>query len=225
MAIVTVDFDGTLYKGDSFKIMFQIAKKEYTSKEWIPVIGGLGKAGISGIINGKNAFKKEFFKAFAKGFRGKTKQEMDTFFEKLVDLGKTEVHTELIDRIKEHQSNGDTIILLSGALQPFLEAFVKEVDLKNIHIISTTLAYYPNGVCTGELGNIVNGEGKVTEVKKWIMRAKKEGHISNEELNEIWAYADSETDIPLFQLADYPVVVNPTPAMKQVAVNNAWPLF
>ncbi|AIF44313.1 HAD family phosphatase [Virgibacillus sp. SK37] len=225
MAIVTVDFDGTLYKGDSFKIMFQIAKKEYTSKEWIPVAAGLGKAAISGILKGKNVFKKEFFKAFAKGFRGKTKQEMDTFFEKLVELGKTEVHTELIDRIKEHQSKGDTIILLSGALQPFLEAFVKEVDLRDVHIISTTLTYYPNGVCTGELGNIVNGEGKVTEVKRWMMWAKKEGRLSQEELNEMWAYADSETDIPLFRLADHPVVVNPKSAMKHVAIENAWPLF
>ncbi|MRG86088.1 HAD family hydrolase [Salinibacillus xinjiangensis] len=218
MAIVTVDFDGTLYQGNSFKVMFQAGKKTFGLKQWGVVFTGMLKSLWLGLIRGKNALRLQFFKAFAKTFKGKTTEELEDFFQELVHIGKEEVNRGLVQTIKEHQRNGDTIILLSGALHPFLEAFAKELQL-DVHIISTELKLDSSGLCTGEVGQIINGDEKVRQVEKWLEKAEL-NHT-----NEIWAYADSESDIPLLNYVEHPIVVNPNQDMKLIAKKNKWPIF
>ncbi len=221
MAIVTVDFDGTLYQGNSFKIMFQVGKKKFTWKQWLIVSAGLIKACTIGLIKGKQAFKHLFFISFAKTFKGQTKQQLDEFFLELVNVGMKDVNMKLVGKIKEHQQNGDTVILLSGALKPFLEMFAKQLHL-HVHIISTELELNEESVCTGKIGSIINGEEKVRKVQEWI--EKDEKYKGNTSL-EIWAYADSESDIPLLNFVNIPIVVNPNEEMKSIAEQNKWPIF
>ncbi|MFA9558353.1 HAD family hydrolase [Evansella sp. AB-rgal1] len=221
MAIVTVDFDGTLYQGNSFKIMFQAGKKNFGLKEWGTVLLGVGKSVITGIAHGKNEFRLSFFRSFAKTFKGKTSKQLEEFFQELVNIGRNDINTELVLKIREHQKRGDTVIVLSGALHPFLEAFTKQVDL-NVHIISTELSLDKNGVCTGGVGKIINGEAKVEKVQKWI---EEHMEVSPFDELEIWAYADSESDIPLLHFVNYPIVVNPNEDMKRIAIKNNWPIF
>src|SRR5699024_2097476 len=113
-----------------------------------------------GLVKGKEAFKHGFFKAFARSFKGKTKAELDIFFRKLVDMGIEEVNEGLVNYIREHQQKGDTVIVLSGALHPFLEAFIDTVGI-DVHIISTKLLFDSSGLCTGEIDQLVNGSVKV----------------------------------------------------------------
>ncbi|SDQ20814.1 HAD family hydrolase [Virgibacillus salinus] len=219
MAVVTVDFDGTLFQGNSFKVMFQAAQKDFNIKQWAVVGAGVIKAAVNGILKGKNAFRISFFKAFAKSFKGKSETEMDEFFRKLVDIGREDIHQGLVKKIQEHQEQGDEIIVLSGALHPFLKAFTREVNLQ-VHIISTELQYDQNGICTGEIGTVINGDEKVNKVRKWI---NDENNITGSV--EVWAYADSLSDFPLFQFANHPIVVNPDEAMKKLAEKYNWPIF
>src|SRR5690625_1818209 len=173
MAVVTVDFDGTLFKGSSFKVMWRVATKEFTRKQWAVVSAGLIKAAILGSVKGKNAFRMQFFRAFAKGFRGESKQKLDGFFQRLVNIGKCEVNQDLVKKIREHQQNGDAVIVLSGALKPFLDVFIKEVDL-DVHIISTELLFDKHDVCT-DVSTVINGQEKVKKVQAWI---RSEEHTS-----------------------------------------------
>ncbi|RYG73018.1 haloacid dehalogenase-like hydrolase [Lentibacillus lipolyticus] len=224
MGVVTVDFDGTLYQGNSFKMMFRAANKEFGLKQWAVIFTGIIKAAVIGMVKGKHAFRLQFFKAFAKSFKGKTSSELDDFFRKLVMMGKQDAHHDLIHKIREHERQGNKIIVLSGALQPFLKAFTKELKL-NVHVISTELQFNRNGKCTGKVGPIINGDEKVKKVQEWIKEEKMSGRLSDDEVLDIWAYADSESDFPLFQYATYPVVVNPDEGMKKIAVKHNWPLF
>jgi HAD superfamily hydrolase (TIGR01490 family) len=220
LAIVTVDFDGTLYQGNSFKAMIEIGKKRFNTKQWLVVVGGLLKATTTGLLKGKNQFRHEFFKAFAKTFKGRTNIELDLFFQELVAYGKADVHQDLVYKIKEHQQKGDTVIVLSGALQPFLKAFTIDLNL-DVHIISTELLFDENGLCTGEIGQIVNGDVKVLKLQEWIERHRN----LNTKTNEIWAYADSESDIPLLKYVNTPIVVNPKEEMIKIAEMNKWAIF
>lgn len=223
MAVITVDFDGTLFRGDSFRIMWRVAQKEFSRKQWAVVAAGLTKAGTLGLAKGKNAFKVQFFRAFAKGFKGKDKQELNRFFTRLFNVGKREVNWEMVQKIRMHQKSGDEVIVLSGALTPFLQIFIQEIGL-DVHIISTELLYDENGVCTG-VGTVVNGQQKVKSVQTWVQNAIRAGRISGETAKDVWAYADSKSDIPLFEFANYPVVVNPNDTMKEIAGRNNWPVL
>ncbi|WP_064094083.1 HAD-IB family hydrolase [Rossellomorea aquimaris] len=220
MAIVTVDFDGTLYQGNSFKIMLQIGKKRFTKKQWAIVAGGLVKAAAIGSVRGKNRFRHEFFKSFAKAFKGKTDKDLEEFFQELVDFGREDIHQTLVHKIREHQKDGDTVILLSGALQPFLKIFTKDLKL-DVHVLSTELLFNEKGHCTGELGPIINGNVKVEKLLQWIEEQQHLTHHSK----EIWAYADSESDIPLLKYVTHPIVVNPREDMVKIAEQNEWSIF
>jgi HAD superfamily hydrolase (TIGR01490 family) len=221
LAIVTVDFDGTLYQGNSFKAMFEIGKKKFATKEWLVVAGGLVKASSIGLTQGKIKFQHEFFKAFASTFKGQTNEELDVFFQELVELGKEEIHQDLVQKVREHQRNGDTIIILSGALQPFLKAFTKSLQL-DVEVISTELLFDQSGICTGEIGTIINGNFKVEKIKEWI---EQQQNLVKQPTNEIWAYADSESDIPLLKYVTHPIVVNPKEDMIKIAEQNKWAIF
>lgn len=198
--------------------MFQSGRKAFGVKEWGIVLAGIIKALIVGMLKGKNALRLEFFKAFARTFKGKTEEELDDFFYELVQIGKQDVNYDLVLKILDHQQNGDTVIILSGALHPFLKAFTRELEL-DVHVISTELILDENGMCTGEVGEIINGHGKVKQIQAWL----EEQGVSDP--LDVWAYADSESDIPLFEYAEHPVVVNPDSDMKRIAKENKWPIF
>ncbi|PYZ95047.1 HAD-IB family hydrolase [Salipaludibacillus keqinensis] len=224
MAVVTVDFDGTLYRGNSFKAMFQVAKREFTVKDWFIVGQGLVRSVVLGVLKGKQALRHTFFKSFAKSFKDKTEEELEQFFQSLVLEGIAEVHHELISKIRQHQLNGDQVVVLSGALHPFLQAFIKELNL-DVHVISTELLFDDKGFCTGEIGTIVNGKEKVRRIVDWLGQNPAAANGANGSLEELWAYADSEHDLPLLEFVNQPIVVNPNDDMLQIAKEKNWPIF
>ncbi|MHA6252656.1 HAD family hydrolase [Oceanobacillus sp. CAU 1775] len=219
MQLVTVDFDGTLYQGDSFKLMFKAGKKEFGIKEWLTIIIGSLQAIILGIFKGKNRLRIHFFNTFAKTFKGKTEAELSSFFHHLIVEGEADINQDLVKKIHEHQNNGNQVMILSGALRPFLEALTDRIGL-DVTIVGTGLAFDKQGRCTGATTNIINGEKKVEAVKEWF----KKNNVSHAD-TKVWAYADSESDIPLLHFVDYPIIVNPKDKMKEVATANNWPIF
>lgn len=219
MKLITVDFDGTLFEGDSFQLMFKAVTKEFGLREWTTILAGTAQSIFLGVTKGKHALRNHFFKAVAKTFRGKTEAELASFFERLIEEGKDQINQALVEKIKEHQLEGNDVIILSGALKPFLEALTAELEL-SVKIIGTELVHDENGTCTGETGILINGEEKVKAVKKWL-----ESRYSDRELIEIWAYADSESDIPLLDFVDKPIIVNPKEKMREVAEAKQWPIF
>lgn len=223
LAVVTVDFDGTLFKGSSFKVMMKVARKEFTRKQWSVALKGMTEAVTSGVTKGKDVFKIQFFKAFAGGFKGESQQALYHFFQRLVDTGRHKVNLDLVKTIKRHQQNGDAVIVVSGAFSPFLEVFTKEFGL-HVPIISTQLLFDDQGVCT-DVGTVINGKEKVKKIQTWIEKSKQAGNITADAANEIWAYADSKSDIPLFEFANRPIVVNPNESMKEIAAENNWPVM
>ncbi|MFC0302529.1 HAD family hydrolase [Virgibacillus soli] len=218
MGVVTVDFDGTLFQGNSFYVMFEAGQKAFNYKQWGTVASSTIKASALGVTRGKDAFRHAFFKGFAKTFKGKTAEQLDIFFEQLVELGAADINHKLVEEIKRHQQQGHAVIVLSGALKPFLQAFVHKVNL-DVHIIGTELMFYPNGICTGETGPIIHGNEKLRRVEQWLYEHAKDDQV------EVWAYADSKSDIPLLQFVNHPIIVNPKADMKEIADKRQWPIF
>lgn len=220
LQLVTVDFDGTLFQGDSFKLMFQAGTKKFSIRGWSTVLSGSISALYLRATNGKDAFRSKFFKSFAETFKGKTKEELNNFFQLLIEMGKDQINQQLVDQILYHQKSGHQVIILSGALQPFLDALTRRLRL-DVITIGTELKYDENGICTGETSHLLNGDLKVKAVTDWL----KNEQIHLDEV-EMWAYADSESDIPLLRFVQHPILVNPkNDAIREIAKENHWPLF
>ena len=61
-------------------------------------------------------------------------------------------------------------------------------------------------------------EGKVTRLKEWIAR-------EHESLADSWCYSDSLNDLPLLELADHPVAVDPDEVLRRIASERGWPIL
>lgn len=217
MSIVTVDFDGTLYKHNSVKAMLKAGKKVFTLKQWSLIAIKF----LSGCVNRDKGDKIDLrvilLKSFFYQMKGKSVEEMHAFFGAILNTDRQNINYNLVLRIKNHLEMGDRVIILSGALQPFLEEVIRQLGIR-ADAIGTSLLYDESGICTGEIGRINRGTDKVEKLKLWI----EENDASGEPL---WAYADSESDIPLLEFADKAVVVNPTETMKKIAESKGWEIF
>lgn len=217
MSIVTVDFDGTLYQHNSVMAMLKAGRKAFTLKQWVLIVMNFLNGSVNRTRGNKMDYRVVLLKSFFYQMKGKNMDEMHTFFESIANTGRQSINYDLVSRITKHLENGDRVIILSGALQPFLEEFIRQLDMR-ADAIGTSLLYDERGICTGEIGRINHGVDKVNRLKLWI----KENDASGE---SIWAYADSESDIPLLEFADKAVVVQPSNAMKKIAESKGWEIF
>ncbi len=217
MSIVTVDFDGTLYQRNSVMGMLKAGQKVFSLKQCCFIVLDFLKGLIKRTKGDKVNLRIVLLKSFFHQMKGKRKDEIHAFFESIAKTGRQGINYDLVARINEHLKNGDHVIIMSGALQPFLEEFIKQLRIQ-ADAIGTSLFYDESGICTGEIGRIVNGIDKVNQLKLWI----KENDACGK---QIWAYADSESDIPLLEFADKAIVVQPSEVMKKIAESKGWEIF
>lgn len=217
MQIITVDFDGTLYQHNSAMTTLKVGKSMFTLKQWFCVVKDIVKHIANKGTGEKIDFQVLFLESFFLQMKGKNMEELHSFFMSLVETGYQGINYDLVSRLAEHSKSGDRIVVLSGALQPFLEVFIQQLDIR-ADVIGTPLFYDEEGACTGKIGKMNRGIEKVNKLKLWISENNAEGKI-------IWAYADSESDIPLLEFADKAIVVRPSNALKKVAELKGWETF
>ncbi len=217
MSIVTVDFDGTLYQHNSAMAMLKAGKTVFTLKQRFTIVMSFLICAVNRTRGSKEDLRVILFKSFFYQMKGKSTDEIHDFFLSIANVGCQGVNYDLVSRINKHLEDGDRVIILSGALQPFLEIFIQQLDIR-ADAIGTSILYNEKGICTGEIGRIIHGEDKVNRLKLWI---KENG--AGEQL--IWAYADSESDIPLLEFADIAIVVRPKKAMKKIAEAKEWEII
>lgn len=61
-------------------------------------------------------------------------------------------------------------------------------------------------------------EGKVTRLKEWMQRERQD-------LRGSWCYSDSRNDLPLLEIADNPVAVDPDDTLRAIARTRGWPII
>jgi phosphatidylglycerophosphatase C len=118
------------------------------------------------------------------------------------------LRADTVARLRRHRELGDTVILASASLDPYIEPLGRflEVDA----VLCTVLERGADGRLTGRLaGANCRGAEKARRVREWL----RENDMADAEL---WAYGDSAGDDELLAHADHPqrvdgVVVDPEP--------------
>jgi len=125
---------------------------------------------------------------------------------------------EVIARLRDHQSNGDVILLVSGWLMPSLKLL--GVHYKVDGVVGTKLEK-KDGRYTGRIiPPVITGADKDFYARKFF---------SNKNLEIDWdashAYADSITDTALFNMVGHPVAVNPDDKLLLLAQSKGWEII
>ena len=96
------------------------------------------------------------------------------------------------------------------------EPICKKLGIK--HLIATELEE-SNKKFTGKVSGIPSfGEGKVSRLVDWL-------DTSDFSLENSTFYSDSINDLPLLQLVDFPVAVDPCPKLRKVAISLGWKII
>ncbi|CAG0995790.1 putative phosphatase [Myxococcaceae bacterium] len=125
------------------------------------------------------------------------------------------VYPEAERLVREHQSAGHVVAIVSGATKFVVRPLAERLGVK--HYLYTRLEV-EGGRFTGRvIEPVCFEEGKIY----WLQQFIEEQGI---DLAKSWFYTDSITDLPLLNLVGHPVVTNPDPFLYREAVRRRWPV-
>lgn len=117
------------------------------------------------------------------------------------------------DLIEDHRTRGDTLLIIT-ATNSFITRPIASI-LGITHLLATEPEII-DGRYTGRVTGVpCFREGKVVRLSAWLAENRME-------LNGSWFYSDSHNDLPLLQLVENPVAVNPDDTLAQFAARRAW---
>lgn len=120
------------------------------------------------------------------------------------------------DLIAKHKQQADTLLIIT-ATNGFITYPI--ADLLGIEHIIAPHPEMLDGKYTGRIEGIPSfHEGKVTRLKEWLEQREQS-------LEDSWFYSDSRNDLPLLELVDHPVAVNPDPYLTEIAKQRNWPII
>lgn len=121
-----------------------------------------------------------------------------------------------IELVSRHKAQGHTLMIITATNSfvtlPIAHAFGIE------HLIATEPKRV-NGRYTNQVEGIASFQGgKVTRLNQWL-------ESQTESLAGSYFYSDSHNDLPLLEMVDHPIVVNPDPKLMAVAKAKQWPIM
>jgi HAD superfamily hydrolase (TIGR01490 family) len=123
----------------------------------------------------------------------------------------------IIERVREHQKAGHTLVLVSASLRYMLVPVIKDLGFQNL--LCTDLEIAGDGRLTGKTeGPICIDQHKRVAVKK--LAQEKDIY-----LDQSYAYGNHHSDIPMLEAVGNPAVVEPTVSLKKKAIENGWPIL
>ncbi|MEM8593271.1 MAG: HAD family hydrolase [Pseudomonadota bacterium] len=125
--------------------------------------------------------------------------------------------TKAADLLADHKHKGDTLLIITATNRFITEPIARLLNVDDI------LATEPEFDGTKYSGNVVYPpcfqEGKITHLRGWL-----EQHPEHS-LTDSYFYSDSHNDLPLLELVDHPVAVNPDDTLRDIALNKSWPIL
>mgnify|MGYP001826768444 FL=1 len=118
--------------------------------------------------------------------------------------------------IAEHRARGHTPLIVT-ATNAFITGPIA-LRLGIQHLLACE-GEKIGGIYTGEPSGVPSyHEGKVTRVNAWLTE-------HGQSLAGAWFYSDSHNDLPLLQLVDNPVAVDPDALLRAQAQERGWPVI
>lgn len=120
--------------------------------------------------------------------------------------------------IAQHREQGHYIMIIT-ATNDFITAPIAaalEVD----HLIAVTAERDEYGGYTGEVAGTPSFHaGKITRLNQWLEEN------TNYSMAGSYFYSDSHNDLPLLEIVDNPIAVNPDEILENIAAEKSWPIM
>jgi HAD superfamily hydrolase (TIGR01490 family) len=125
------------------------------------------------------------------------------------------VYDEAVTLIEEHRDAGRDIVIVSSSGAEVVEPIGQMLGAD--HIVATRMVI-DDGKYTGEISYYAYGPTKADAIREM---AESLGY----DLENSYAYSDSQTDLPMLDVVGNPVAVNPDKELARVARERDWPIM
>lgn len=120
--------------------------------------------------------------------------------------------------VEQHRQQGDLLLIITATngfvTAPIARAFGIE------HLIATTPEEIDGRFTGRAIGVPSFQQGKITRLEQWLVaRGEK-----LEDYESIF-YSDSHNDLPLMQLVNHPIAVDPDATLHAYALEQSWPII
>ncbi len=118
--------------------------------------------------------------------------------------------------VDDHRRQGHTLMIITSTNRFVTGPIAREFGIE--HLLATD-PEETDGRFTGRVAGIpCFREGKVARLRAWLEQR-------HESLTGSWFYSDSHNDLPLLELVDHPVAVNPDDVLRREAGVRHWPVM
>ncbi len=115
--------------------------------------------------------------------------------------------------VEDHRARGHTLVIITATNRFVTAPIAAEFGIA--HLIATE-PEERDGRYTGRVAGMPSyRDGKVARLKTWL--AANGATLANS-----WFYSDSHNDLPLLNLVDHPVAVNPDEQLRAEAQRRGW---
>ncbi len=115
--------------------------------------------------------------------------------------------------VEDHRARGHTLVIITATNRFVTAPIAAEFGI--VHLIATE-PEERDGRYTGHVAGVPSyRDGKVARLKTWL--AANGATLANS-----WFYSDSHNDLPLLNLVDHPVAVNPDEQLRAEAQRRGW---
>lgn len=129
---------------------------------------------------------------------------------------KPRIFHQAVELIEAHKGERCEVILSSASLSNIVEVLREHLGMR--FTLSTKLAVEEDRF-TGKIsGLIAYGRNKAKMAKELVKQTKMS-------LDGSYAYADHISDLPLLELVDNPIAVNPDRKLRKIAMRNGWQIY
>ncbi len=118
--------------------------------------------------------------------------------------------------LQQHRDEGDILLIITATNEFITGPIANKLGIE--HILATVPEFI-DGSYTGRVsGTPCFQEGKVERLQQWMNDRKLN-------LDGSYFYSDSHNDLPLLELVDNPVAVDPDAILTEEAKKRSWPII
>lgn len=211
MKLAIFDFDGTIYKKETFPLLMAHLKSTYPKAykrfflRILPIY-----AGYKIKLVPEQKMKASLMYHYTKALHRLSDTQVNQFFQKAAGKMAGDFNEQVLERIREHRKDGYYTLIVSGAFMPLLEVLNDQFHADDL--IGTKLPE------TKADFDHVHADRKTELIH---------AHLNNTEISweSSYAYGDSISDRSVLELAGKPVAVCPDKELTDLALKENWEII
>lgn len=181
------DFDGTLCRSDSFTgFIFYTLSKRHIMRQGLKILPWIQAYYFK--LYPAHQMRPKLFSAM---FKDSNAKNIHSMAEQYAHLLVHQLNPELLRRLRQHQAQGDDVVIVSASIDLYLEPFCR---LLGVDLICTKTEVHQ-----GKLSGFYSSPDCSCEQKKLRIQEK----YTLTDYQSVYAYGNSYEDLEMFSLADY----------------------